>query len=156
MTHPQDVEERISMEIQIRKLVPSDYDDIIALWKRAGLSHRPLGRDSRGAISAQMDQSPELFLGAYDGDSLIGVVIGSDDGRKGWINRLAVDPSYRRQGVATRLVAEIEENLRSRGRKIICTLVEDWNESSIDFFKECGYIRHDDISYLSKRESPEI
>lgn len=140
------------MEPEIRELKPEDYEEMIALWERAGLPHRPQGRDSREAIAAQMERDPELFLGAFIREKLIGTVIGSDDGRKGWINRVAVDPGYRGQGIAKRLIAEAERRLMERGRKIIAVLVEDWNDLSLKLFQECGYILDRSILYLSKRE----
>jgi ribosomal protein S18 acetylase RimI-like enzyme len=95
-------------------------------------------------------------LGAFEGKEMIGMIIGTDDGRKGWINRLAVDPKYRRKGVAMELVRILEGALKKRGRKIICTLIEDWNETSLALFEKVGYIKHEDIFYLSKREGEEI
>ena len=87
---------------------------------------------------------------------MIGMIIGTDDGRKGWINRLAVEPEYQREGVANELITAVESALRKRGRKIICALVEDWNQGSLAFFKNAGYIKHDDIFYLSKREDEHV
>jgi len=142
------------MEPEIRELKPEDYEEMIALWERAGLPHRPEGRDSRAAIARQMERDPELFLGAFIREKLIGTVIGSDDGRKGWVNRLAVDPDHRRRGIARMLIAEVERRLWARGRKIIAVLVEDWNDVSLKLFQECGYILDRSILYLSKREGP--
>ena len=142
------------MEPEIRELRLDDYQEMIALWERAGLPYRPEGRDSRAAIAEQMERDPDLFLGAYVQEKLIGTVIGSDDGRKGWINRLAVDPDYRRQGIAQLLIADLERRLMERGRKIIAVLVEDWNDVSLKLFQKCGYILDRSILYLSKREGP--
>lgn len=127
---------------------------MIALFRRAELPHRPQGRDSRAAIAAQIERDPELFLGAFISGRLIGTVIGSDDGRKGWINRLTIDPGYRGRGIAKLLIAEAERRLWERGRKIIAALVEDWNDISLRLFQECDYILDRSILYLSKREGP--
>jgi ribosomal protein S18 acetylase RimI-like enzyme len=129
---------------------------MIALWERAGLSHRPEGRDSRAAIAAQMERDPELFLGAFNRERLLGTLIASDDGRKGWMNRLAVDPEHRGQGIAKRLIAEAERRLRGRGRRIIAVLVEDWNSASLALFQSCGYALDRSILYLSKRDDPAV
>ena len=120
------------------------------------MSYRPNGRDSRNEISRQIKESNDLFIGAFENNALIGVVVGSDDGRKGWINRIAVDPKHRRKGVAQALMHAAEDALRKRGRKIICTLIEDWNKNSLKLFKKCNYVLHRDIFYLSKRENKEI
>lgn len=144
------------MTVKIRTLSPSDYDAIITLWKDAGLtSLRNKGRDSRREITKQMRRDPDLFIGAFDGKRLVGTSVGSDDGRKGWINRLAVAHAYQRKGLAKMLLRKTEIALRRRGRKIICALIDDWNEASLGFFKNQKYVLHSDILYLSKRDSEE-
>jgi len=142
--------------MEIRKLTINNYEDIIRLWSRATLPYKPKGRDSKDAIQAQIEANPEFFLGAFERNRLIGSVILSCDMRKGWINRLAVDPDYRRRGVAKALIAESEKTLRKYGIKIFCALIEDYNNVSKEFFKKCGYVEHRDILYYSKRDSDEV
>jgi ribosomal protein S18 acetylase RimI-like enzyme len=142
--------------MELRKLTIDDYEKLADLWSRAELSFRPKGRDSKEAITAQMTANPEFFVGAFEGNHLVGAVIISSDTRKGWINRLAVDPAYRRHGVAKMLIGESERILRKYGLKMFCVLIDDDNVVSKDVFKKCGYVEHRDIIYFSKRESDEI
>ena len=142
--------------MDIKSLSIDDYNTIIQLWERAGLDHRPKGRDSKAAILQQIKMNPDLFLGAFENEKMIGTIVGSFDGRKGWINRLAVDPMYRGQDIAKRLIEAIELALRKKGARIICTLIEDWNEHSMHLFEKCQYIKDNSIIYFSKRESDEI
>ncbi|MGC8895267.1 MAG: GNAT family N-acetyltransferase [Candidatus Bathyarchaeia archaeon] len=142
--------------MEIRNLRIKDYEDMVKLWSRAKLPFKPNGRDSKEAIEAQMKENPEFFLGAFEGSRLIGVVIISCDMRKGWINRLAVDPEYRLRGVAQALIAESEKILRKHGIKIFCALIEDYNVASKKLFKKLGYVEHRDIIYFSKRENEEV
>lgn len=132
-----------------------DYDKVIDLWKRSGLKFKPNGRDSEKAVAEQMIKQPNMFLGAFDGDKLVGIVLLTDDGRKGWINRLAVDPDYRRKGVAQELIKRAEEIFRSRGIFLFSALIEDWNIPSQNLFKKMGYKKHEDIFYFSKRDFDE-
>jgi len=83
-------------------------------------------------------------------------VVVSCDLRKGWLNRLAVDPGHRHRGVAKDLIAEVEKALRKRGIRIFCALIEEYNTASKELFKRCGYVEHRDIIYFSKRESDEV
>jgi ribosomal protein S18 acetylase RimI-like enzyme len=142
--------------MRIRALAIDDYDQMIQLWRRAGLPFRCCGRDSRRSIETQMQANPSFFLGAFEGSHLIGTVIASCDGRKGWINRLAVDPDYQRQGIAKDLVAEAEKVLQKEGIQVFSTLVFDSNEASKNLFKKCGYRELKEIKYFSKRESQEV
>ena len=144
------------MPVEIQALEPSDYDALLALWKTAGLPHRPKGRDSREAITSQMRRDPGLFLGAFLEDRLVGSVIASFDGRKGWINRLAVDPDERRQGIGRKLTEEAERVLRARGSQITGALVEADNSQSLALFEKCGYTIHKDMLYLTKRDSGQV
>jgi GNAT superfamily N-acetyltransferase len=145
-----------SLDYDIRILGPEDYDVIIGIWKRAGLPFRPRGRDSREEMTRQIDLDPEMFLGCFIEGKLAGVVIGSYDQRKGWINRLAVVPEHRCMGIAKALVKKIEETLRKKGFRIIATIVEDASPESMKLFSDVGYKRHDDIHYLTKRESDDV
>ncbi|RLI17007.1 hypothetical protein DRO54_12165 [Candidatus Bathyarchaeota archaeon] len=88
---------------------------------------------------------------------MIGTVIGSCDFRmKGWINRLAVDPTYRGRGIAKELVTRMEKTLKERGVVVIAALIELPNPASINLFKKLGYTVHDSIVYVTKRESDEV
>lgn len=142
--------------MELRKLTIDDYEKLVDLWSRAGLSFRPKGRDSKEAITEQMTANPEFFVGAFKSNHLVGAVIISSDTRKGWINRLVVDPAYRRHGVAKTLIAESERILRKCSLKMFCVLIDDDNVVSKNLFKKYGYVEHRDIVYFSKRESDGI
>jgi len=142
--------------MEIRKLVVGDYEEMVDLWARAELSFKQKGRDSKEAIAAQMAANPQFFLGAFENNCLIGVAVLSFDLRRGWINRLAVDPKYRRHGVARALIAESEKVLRKAGACVLSVHVEDWNVASQKLFKKCGYAEHRDVIYFSKRDSDEV
>ena len=147
----------VPTEITFRKLTIEDYDQMISLWEKVGLPYKPKGRDSREAIKNQIEADPELFLGAFHREKLVGTVIGSYDFRmKGWINRLAVDPEYRGKGIAKRLVMEMEQILKSKGVVVIAALIELPNSASLNLFKKLGYTVHDNIVYVTKRESVEV
>ncbi len=140
----------------VRTLNIENFDQIINLWQRAGLSTRPKGRDSFESIEVEMKFNPGGFIGLFDGDNLIGLILATFDGRKGWINRLAIDPDFRRRGLALKLIGEAESHLKTRGAKIIASLIEDWNESSFKLFDKAGYVTHRSIIYTTKRKSDDI
>ena len=142
---------------EIRRLTIKDYDSMTKVWKRAGLPYKPKGRDSRENTAKQMELFPEFYLGAFHGNKLVGVVIASYESRmKGWINRLAVDPAYQRQGVAEQLVRKAEKTLKKHGAKIFCALIELPNDKSVGLFQKMGYALYKDILYVTKRESKDV
>lgn len=139
------------MSIEIRQARLTDYREIIALWQRAGLSYEPEGRDSHAAIARQIEANGRLILLAQDTEgAAVGVVFGSHDGRKGWINRLAVDPAHRRKGIADRLVQAAEAALKRDGIAIVAALIEEPNPASMALFKSMGYSERRDIVYFRK------
>jgi len=137
----------------VRKLNIHDYDQLIGLWDRCGLPYRPKGRDSRELINLEMQRSETFFIGLFDSEKLIGFVLGTSDGRKGWINRLAIDPAYQRQGLGSFLIDECEKYLKDLGLKVIACLIEESNQASRAAFDKAGYELHNDILYFSKRTS---
>ena len=142
--------------VNIRELTIDDYDALCALWEEAGLSFRPNGRDQQERIAREIDGPCSVFLIAEDKGELVGAILGTHDGRKGWINRLAVSPRHRRQGIARALAAAVEERLSARGIEILAGQIEDWNKESMIFFERLGYTRHNDIIYYTKRKNPEV
>ena len=141
--------------MNIRQLTIDDYDRIVEIWKLAGLSHRPLGRDAQDLFQLEIEQNTAVFLGAESDGALVGVVLGTHDGRKGWINRLAVVPEYRSRGIGRALALEVEHRLSDLGIQIITCLIEGENDASERFFESLGYVGHPDITYYSKRQSPD-
>jgi ribosomal protein S18 acetylase RimI-like enzyme len=144
--------EPISPTVAIRVFRIEDYDAILPLWKESKLPCKPRGRDSRANLQKQLGQTMVRFFVAEREGKVIGTVLASHDGRKGWINRLAVAKEILRRGVAKRLMQEAETWLGQEGIDIIACLVEDDNEPSIRFFLETGYTRYADIIYFSKRK----
>ena len=143
-------------DIIIRNFNIKDYNSLIELWKSAELPYKPEGRDSRAKIESELKKGIAIFLIAETGNKIIGSVFGTHDGRKGWINRVAVDPQYRKKGIAKKLVCEVERKLDELGIDIIACLIEDWNSRSMKVFEKLGYIKHNDVIYFSKRKNDDI
>ncbi|MBN1562902.1 MAG: GNAT family N-acetyltransferase [Anaerolineae bacterium] len=137
-------------------LTAEDYDAVRDLWIAAGLSIRPVGRDSRAQFAAQLAGDTQTVIGLRAGEQLIGVIVATHDGRKGWLNRLAIHPDFRRQGLGQRLIAAAEQQLHDQGMRIIAALIEDWNDPSLALFQKVGYMTHPDIHYLTKRDADDV
>lgn len=141
--------------VSTREFRPSDYTAVLGLWTAAGLSFRPRGRDSYERLATELNRGRAVFLVAESEGRLVGTVLGTHDGRKGWINRLAVASEWRRRGIARLLVREVETKLGTLGLEITAALVEVSNEGSLRFFSAIGYERDSQIEYLSRRRSSE-
>src|SRR5512147_2238130 len=111
----------------LRRLTIDDHAAMLALWQRAGLhSIRPEGRDSRWEFEKQL-AGGQIVIGLEEDGCLIGVVLATNDTRKGWINRLAIDPQYRRQGYGEQLIRAAEDALHGAGMHLIAAFIEEDN-----------------------------
>ena len=139
--------------MHIREFKLSEYNKVLELWKSSGLILRP--GDEIDGIKAKLERDPDLFLVAEDGGDIVAVVMGAWDGRRGWINHLAVMPNLRRQGIARALIAELERRLREKGARKVNAQIYRWNTPSFDFFfKAVGYELHNDLVMIGKRLEP--
>ncbi|MBI3661875.1 MAG: GNAT family N-acetyltransferase [Acidobacteria bacterium] len=142
-------------DLVIRPLVESEIPRLWAIWTAADLPFRPTGRDAVANLVVQWRANPDGMIGAFDGQRMVGSVLATDDGRRGWINRIAVDPKYRRQGLAGRLAASAETFLKSRGRLVIGALIDEENEGSHGLFASLGYEYASNVQFWTKRDSPD-
>ncbi len=140
----------------IRKLTIDDYPDAVKLWRKIGLEIRLNGRDNPYQIEKQLKSENVILIGKFGGGVLLGVVLVTHDGRKGWLNRLAVNPDYKRKGVAKELIISAEKLLFEEiGIEIYSALVSKENLKSDNFFEIMGYEKSDEIYYFSKRVRPD-
>jgi ribosomal protein S18 acetylase RimI-like enzyme len=137
--------------LMIRDFRIEDYDEVISLWRSCGLPFRPNGRDSIARIAKEIEKPMALFLVATYQHEIVGTLFGTTDGRKGWINRLAVKPNHQRRGFAKRLIIEMETRFEARGLEVFSCLIENHSDSSIRLFEAMGYEEDPKVHYFSKR-----
>lgn len=122
---------------RLREFTMADYEAVDRLWRRAGLWMRP--SDGAEQVALKLTRDPDLFLVACAGEVVVGVAMGGWDGRRAYIYHLAVDPRWRRRGVADRLMDELEERFRAKGAFKAKLQITAGNDESISFFAARGY-----------------
>ena len=137
--------------VRLRRYRASDYAPVLALWKRAGLGIGP--SDERPQVENSRRRDPDLFLVAECGGAIVGVVLGRWDGRRGWVNHLAVDEAHRGRGVGRQLMAALEGRLRARGCEKVNLHVEPANAGVCEFYSRVGYERRD-LIFMQKWLAP--
>ena len=143
-------------KIRYRNFSMDDYDAVVELWKLSGLPIKDKGRDRPEKIKEELKRGIiNLILAEFE-SQLIGVVLITHDGRKGWINRLAVHPDYRKLGIGKELVRRSEEHLHHIGIEIIACLIEDYNQKSFEAFQKMGYVEFKNMHYLTKKKHPGV
>jgi ribosomal protein S18 acetylase RimI-like enzyme len=76
---------------------------------------------------------------------IVGSVIGTFDGWRANIYRLAVHPEKRRRGLARALVAAVEGRLRERGARRLSALVHQDHPWAVGFWQAVGYVVTPDL-----------
>lgn len=151
---PQRHTELLPNGMTLRPITLSDLSPLIALWRLAGLKISPT--DTITGLRRHIGVSGNLALAlcALDG-TIIGSVLGSDDGRRGWINHLAIHPDYQGQGLGRLLITTITARLKAQGCEKINLLITGPNQKVIPFYQANGF-GFDDIIYMTKWMSDDV
>jgi len=120
---------------------PQDYPEVIALWQCAGEGIQLRQSDQPEEIQKKLLRDSDLFLVAELDGRIVGTVLGGFDGRRGMMYHLAVNQGYRKQGIATKLVDELELRLRAKGCIRYYLIVFPDNQDAINFYEANGWKR---------------
>jgi ribosomal protein S18 acetylase RimI-like enzyme len=122
--------------VLIREYRAVDGEGLRKLWAEAGF--RSMGDDDL-SLGRMVRRNPGLLLVAAEGSRIVGSALGAWDGRRGWIYHVATAASHRRQGIATRLLDQVEAALRDLGCPKVSVLVRDENRDGGEFWVARGY-----------------
>jgi ribosomal protein S18 acetylase RimI-like enzyme len=134
--------------MSIQDYVQGDYDSVITLWISCGLI-KGAGQATKEQLSGFCEKGTFLIYKEHS-KGIIGTVLGTWDGWRGWIYKLAVAETDRRKGIGTQLLAEITRRLRRDGATIIRAYIETNNTASLTLFEKNGYEQMDDFVILTK------
>lgn len=136
--------------MDIRKMMIDDYDEVYALWMSCtGMGLNNLD-DSRNGIDAFLKRNPDTCFVAKNDNKIVGVIIVGNDGRRGYIYHTAVNPQYRKQGIASQLVGTALEALKQSGINKVALVVFDRNENGNQFWESQGFTVREDLVYRNK------
>jgi aminoglycoside 3-N-acetyltransferase I len=128
------------VQTTVRRLGPGDEDLVRALAE-----HEP-------QVGLLADEAT-IFLGAFQGAEPVGFVFGYELPRRHgapstlFIYELEVNEAWRRQGIATRLMAELERVARSRGITEGFVLTEPGNGAANTLYESLGGQRSDAVMW---------
>ena len=129
--------DKATSEPTIRVCRLEDVKEVLELWRQADAT--PSVTDTPDDLRRAVAESLAHVLVAVAEGRLVGSIIGTFDGWRGNIYRLAVHPDYRRQGVARALLATVEKKLAEQGAKRVTALVEKEHERAMSFWEAVGY-----------------
>jgi ribosomal protein S18 acetylase RimI-like enzyme len=121
------------------------FDGVDALWREAFPND---GAWNAATISIPEKQKiqPDLLLVAIESGVVVGSVMAGYDGHRGWISRVAVLQSHRRQGIGEALIREAERRLAALGCIKINLQVVASNAGVLGFYRSLGYDVEERIS----------
>jgi len=128
-------------EIHLRECREDEGQAVLDLWRQVGdVVASPT--DSLEQVRVSINHSAALFLVAESKGNIVDTIIGTFDGWRGEVYRLAV----RRRGVARMLVDGAEKWMGEQGCHRITALVEKDHPWATGFWNSAGYQLHESMS----------
>ena len=125
-----------TLAIEIRPLGLSDLGAIDSIEQRA--YRTPW---SRSMFASELAKASSICLGAWEGDRLVGYVVNSRYVDAWHVMNVAVDPDYRRHGIATRLLGRLFELTHDDQRRGYTLEVRVSNTDAIALYENLGFVR---------------
>lgn len=133
--------------MELRTMVPGDYDKVYALWKSIkGFGIRSVD-DSREGIEAFLKRNPTTSVVAIEDDEIIGSILCGYDGRYGYMYHLCVKEPNRRQGIGKQMVVFCMRALKELKINKIALIAFISNDAGNAFWHQIGWKHREDLNY---------
>jgi N-acetylglutamate synthase len=135
----------------ISEMIIGDYDEVLALWQSCGDEGVCVDEDvdSRKAIAAYLKRHDGMSFVAREKGQLVGAVLCGTDGRRGYLNHLAVDKAHRSKGIGKKLVERSLAGLEKAGIHKCHIFVLNTNTAGQAFWSHLGWILRDSFAVMS-------
>lgn len=134
--------------MEYHEMTINDYHRVLELWKETD-GVRLRGADSREGIDKYLKRNPGLSFVALDQERVVGSIMAGHDGKRGYIQHLAVAPDSRKQGIATFLVDLCLDALKAEGILKSHLMVLHDNSAAKQFWYNRGWGFRSDIDIYS-------
>ncbi|EOV0048475.1 GNAT family N-acetyltransferase, partial [Vibrio vulnificus] len=130
--------------VEIREMNIADYDDVIKLWGQTeGMSLRDT--DSKESINNYLIRNPNLSFVAVSGNEIVGAVLVGTDGRRGYLQHLAVSTNFRGKNLGRDLVSQAISALADVGVPKTHLFVYNENVNAQQFYEKLGWFPRDEV-----------
>ena len=124
-------------QLHIRPYHSDDAEQVIDLWHRCDLLRH--GISPQEEIRRKVALQPELFtVGIIEGQ-VVATVMAGYEGRRGWLNYVAVSPDYQRQGIGRKMVENAVAQLRETGCPKVNLQIVASNQVVVGFYESLGF-----------------
>ena len=96
---------------------------------------------SENSIASELGNRLSVWLVALDEDKVVGYVGSQTVIDETDMMNIAVHPDYRNRGVATALIVELTQQLRTRGSKGLMLEVRESNSAAISLYDKHGFLQ---------------
>ena len=124
-----------------------DYSAVYALWASLPGIGLHEGEDSYEGIAYFLRRNPASCFVAEEGGALAGAILCGNDGRRGYINHLAVAQGHQGKGVGRALVDACLAAMRKEGIAKCSFFTYRGNEPGNAFWDAMGSVRRDEMLY---------
>lgn len=136
--------------MNIREMTETDYDQVYQLWLSCvGMGLNDLD-DSKEGVARFLQRNPQTCLVAVENQIIIGVILVGSDGRRAYIYHTAVHPSYRRRGIARKLVETVLIVLDELKIHKVALVVFKRNAEGNKFWEKLGFSVREDLIYRNQ------
>ena len=140
------------MDVLIQEMTIQDYDEVRSLWEVSdGIQVTDI--DSRESIERFLKRNAGLSFVAREDGKLVGAVLCAQDGRRGYIDHLAVRTSHRRQGIGRSLVSRCLFHLMRIGIRRWNLFVLEDNQDARAFWRHLGWAEKVELVTMSRQDS---
>ncbi|WP_054950568.1 GNAT family N-acetyltransferase [Numidum massiliense] len=123
--------------VNIRSFKLSDYRDVIEIWSQTATEEREA--QTLNTLANQLAHDRDLVLVAEHNSEVVGAIMGTKDGSRGFFYCLAVNPAYQNQGIGRQLVAALEARFYQKGAKKLLIMVDDGTKKLMEFYHNLGF-----------------
>lgn len=132
-------------QLQVRPYQNDDEEVVIKLWIDCGLLV-PQNNPQKD-IQMKMAFQPDLFLVGTMENKVVATAMIGYEGHRGWVNYLAVSPSYQKKGYGRDIMKAAEEKLKAIGCPKLNIQVRTTNTGVIEFYKRIGFASDNVIGF---------
>ena len=120
-----------------REMRDSDLTQVIDLWRAAGVARSWNDPATDIAFARRNPHSTILVMEIED--RIVASAMVGEDGHRGWVYYVAVEPTCQGNGLGKSIMSAAENWLRERGVWKVQLLVREGNERVTRFYEHLGY-----------------